>query len=96
MEGSTKQQISADGGSQPVWSQRWRELFYRREDEVMAVSINATSGFKTGVPRMVAEGTSVDDAIISQRFVPAPDSKPAKPIVVLNWVEELKRLVPTE
>ena len=47
-------------------------------------------------PRMVAEGTSVDDAIISQRFVPAPDSKPAKPIVVLNWVEELKRLVPTE
>ena len=86
-------------------------MFYRREDEVMAVSINATAGFKTGVPRMVAEGTSVDDAIISQRFVrgydgtldserllivlPAPDSKPAKPIVVLNWSEELTRLVPT-
>ena len=106
-----KQQISTDGGTQPMWSRGGRELFYRREDEIMAVSIDTTAGFKTGAPRMVTEQTSVGDTI-SQRFIrgydatlggerllmilPAPDSKPTKPIVVLNWFEELKRLVPTD
>ncbi len=38
-------QVSASGGQSPLWSPDGRELFYRNEDAVMAVSVKTDPGF---------------------------------------------------
>jgi serine/threonine-protein kinase len=49
----SKVQVSVDGGDQPVWSRSGRELFYRREDEMMAVPVQAGAAFHSGPPRLL-------------------------------------------
>jgi serine/threonine-protein kinase len=34
-----KQQVSSDGGSEPLWARNGRQLFFRREDQVWAVDV---------------------------------------------------------
>ena len=80
-----------------------------RRRTLMGVSITSTPSFKIGTPKPVLEGPytvsapgrSYDVAPDGQRFalVRADDRVEQPPltdmIVVRNWVEELKRLVPT-
>lgn len=40
--------ISAEGGTEPVWSRDGKELFYIHDDELVAVEIDADSGFSVG------------------------------------------------
>jgi serine/threonine-protein kinase len=105
-----KWQISTDGGTEPVWNPKGRELFYRSDSKMMAVDIATQPGFAVGKPRMLFEGGYVptpytfpnyDVSSDGQRFlmlkpVEAGDAAPTQIIVVLNWFEELKRRVPTE
>ncbi|MBA3296088.1 MAG: hypothetical protein H0U19_04070, partial [Acidobacteria bacterium] len=44
-------QISAGGGSQPVWSRNGRELFYRGKGKIMVVDVSTAKGFSAGAPR---------------------------------------------
>jgi Tol biopolymer transport system component len=98
--------ISNNGGLQPMWSRDGRELFYREGDSMMAVSIRLDP-FRVEAARKLFEfpGTTYN---FDQNFADydlAPDGRflaiqndpaAAEEIqVVLNWVEELKRLVPT-
>jgi serine/threonine-protein kinase len=103
-----KWQISTEGGTEPVWNRNGRELFYRNGDKMMAVDITAQPNFTAGKPRVLFEGHYVpppgtspnyDVSPDGQRFLmikpsDAGDAAPSQINVVLNWFEELKRLVP--
>ena len=72
---------------------------------MMVVEVNTTVEFEAGRPRPLFEGryeadiwTNYDISPDGERFVmvrPDPDA-PRELRVVLNWFEELKRLVPTD
>jgi Tol biopolymer transport system component len=103
-----KWQISTEGGSEPVWNPKGRELFYRRGDKMMAVEIATQPGFAAGTPRMLFEGqyapapfpiVNYDVSLDGQRFLMVKPTEqdhaaPTQINVVLNWFEELKQKVP--
>jgi len=103
-------QISTDGGGVPLWALNGRELFYRKQnpDRIMAVSIQTEPTFKAGTPRLLFEGAygfGFDgtysgrgyDVDSEGRFlmIKEEEQTAGQINVVLNWFEELKRLVPT-
>jgi serine/threonine-protein kinase len=99
--------ISSGTGSQPVWAQNGKELFYRGEsDALIAVPVD-TSGttFSWGAPIKLfslqnAFGQvqrNYDVASDGRRFLMLKEignSKADDIVVVLDWVEELKAKVP--
>jgi serine/threonine protein kinase/Tol biopolymer transport system component len=103
-----KRQISTEGGQEPVWNPNGRELFYRSGTKIMAVDVDTRSGFSSGTPRMLFEGTYLPTPVVVPDYDVSPDGqrflmlKPAETQtsaltqinVVLNWFEELKRRVP--
>jgi eukaryotic-like serine/threonine-protein kinase len=104
-----KYQISTDGGAEPAWNPSGAELFYRNGDKMMVVDIATQPSFLPGKPRVLFEGRYIptsgtvrfyDVTRDGQRFLMLRDSEQIAPIahinVVLNWFEELKRLVPTK
>jgi len=104
-----KWQISTDGGIEPGWNPNGRELFYRSGDRMMAVPVTTAPAFSAGRPTMLFErpymsstfpltGVTYDVTRDGQRFLMVKDqSGSATQInVVVNWFEELKRLVPTK
>ncbi len=108
---SGKWQISTNGGAWPVWARDGRELFYLSEDGLMAVSIE-TEPFRRGPSQPVFETTAYvvdnqfyrpyDVSIDAKRFLMMKStssddrSGPTQIHVILNWFEELERLVPTQ
>jgi eukaryotic-like serine/threonine-protein kinase len=102
-----KSQISAEGGIEPAWNPNGRELFYRSGDKMMAVPVTTQPTFTAGRPTMLFEGTylastfpltgtTYDVTRDGQRFLMVKDqaTTAAQINVVVNWFEELKRLVP--
>jgi eukaryotic-like serine/threonine-protein kinase len=102
-----KWQISTDGGTEPAWNPNGRELFYRIGDSMMAVPITTQPSFSAGRPAKLFEGayltstfpltgTTYDVTRDGQRFVMIKDqvTSSTQINVVVNWFEELKRLVP--
>jgi serine/threonine-protein kinase len=100
--------ISTGGGVEPVWARDGRELFYRNGDKMMVVSITVEPTFIPSKPEMLFEGQYrlsapgypyYDVAPDGQRFVmikaSGVRSAPTYVNVVLNWFEELNRLLPT-
>jgi serine/threonine-protein kinase len=100
--------ISTGGGRQPVWSPDGRELFYRDfTGAVMAVTLTPTPSFVAGPPVKLFEGTgfagsgssgsaqTFDISTDGRRFLMIKTAR-AEPslVLVLNWFEELKRLLP--
>ena len=98
--------VSTSGGSQPVWARDGRELFYREGDWLMAAAIQLDP-FRIAAQRRLFEfpaHTYNLDANFADYDV-SPDgrflairndsSAPREIHVILNWTEELKRLVPT-
>ena len=108
---SARWTISTSGGTRPVWARSGRELFYLDDtNAVTAVSIHTTPTFGAGAPTKLFDGRYYSDLLSrsydvspdGQRFLMIKDSAsgdqtstPASIVVVLNWTEELKRLVPT-
>ena len=103
-------QISTSGGTQPLWASSGRELFFRSGAALMAVPVQTEASFRPGTPEVLFEksdhaggqfGRTYDVAADGQRFlmltaggdVQATSAVPSI-IVVQNWFEELKRLVP--
>ena len=52
-------QVSTSGGDTPLWSPDGRELFYLKDDSVMAVSVETGPAFKAGKPETLFRGTHV-------------------------------------
>ena len=103
-------QISTSGGTRPLWASDGRELFYRRGPALMTVPVQTEPGFTPGTPEVVFEsddypsvgnGRDYDVSADGQRFLMltpaggAEDAGPPQIILVQNWFEELRRLVPT-
>ena len=103
-----KWQISTEGGTEPVWSPKGNELFYRNGDQMMVVAINTQAAFSAGTPQVLFAGPYTSGQGFRQNYDVTPDgqrfvmvraaqgSEQAQINVVLNWFEELKRLVPTD
>jgi eukaryotic-like serine/threonine-protein kinase len=100
-----KWRISNAGGVQPVWARSGRELFYRNGDKMMAVAIEPRPAFRAGKPVVLFEGKFYLPTVAYPQYDVAPDGErfamiqevnqwPTQIQVVLNWTEELKRLVP--
>jgi hypothetical protein len=106
----TRRQISTAGGAEAAWSPDGRELYYRERDKLMSVTIDTDAGFAVSTPKMLFDGLpapyctarNYDVSPDGQRFLVAQlgigaDSVVAPDIVIVqNWFEELKRLVPTK
>jgi hypothetical protein len=97
--------ISTGGGNEPMWA-RSGELFYRQGDAMMVVDITTTPTVSVGKPRLLFEKRynrsnsfwpNYDVTPDGQRFLMVSDGSQEAPTrinIVLNWFEELKRLVP--
>ena len=102
--------VSVDGGAEPLWSRHGTELFYRHEDKMMAVAVSTDGDFHAGTPRALFEGdfgharpdkpAHYDVHPDGERFVMFEDLEaeglPREIHVVLNWYQELERLVSAE
>ena len=101
-------QVSTQGGVSPTWSPNGRELFYRNARAMMSVPVTATGNtFTYGNPRILFEGSYAPEGDSSggRSYAPAPDGQrflmmkegerhdASQIVVILNWVEEMKRLV---
>jgi serine/threonine-protein kinase len=104
---SVKWQVSAEGGTEPLWSHDGSEIFYRVGNKVMAVRIRTTPSFKSNAPQLLFEGMyekgiasrpAYDVSVDGRRFLMVKtndkESSPTGLEIVLEWFEELKRRVP--
>jgi serine/threonine-protein kinase len=103
-----KRQVSIDGGTEPVWNPNGRELFYRLGRRFIAVPVGTQPTFSAGRPVTLFEADyaasefpltspGYDVSADGQRFLVAKDVEPppTQINVVVNWIEEVKRRVPT-
>ena len=102
-------QVSTNGGTRPLWRHDGRELYYfLGPGFVHAVSVQTGAAFKAGTPEVVVKGTYAapqvgrvyDASADGRRFLlikPGQGEEQGESrqlVVVLNWLEELRRLVP--
>ncbi len=98
--------ISMGGGIRPKWAPHGEELFFEAPDAtIMAVRVDSSGGaWNASTPTKAFQGSYVTygggvrnyDISSNGRFlmVKPPDVAPPQIVVVQNWTEELKRLVP--
>ena len=102
--------VTTDGGMEPVWDPSEKELYYRDDtgDKLFKVSILTEPTVQIGSPELLFEGRFLWSSSFWGRnydispkgdffiLIEEGEMQPAAQInVVLNWFEELKRLVPT-
>jgi serine/threonine-protein kinase len=51
-----KWSVSTDGGAQPVWAKDGRELYYRHDNQLLAVTIETDPAIVVGQPSVLFEG----------------------------------------
>jgi Tol biopolymer transport system component len=100
--------VTTDGGREPVWDPSERELYYRDDtgDKIFKVSILSEPTVQVGSPELLFEGRFLGSSFWGRCYDISPkgdffvlieegEIQPATQInFVLNWFEELKRLVP--
>ena len=99
--------ISVGGGQEPLWAPDGKEIFYRWDDKVMVVPVRLAPEFRAERPRVLFEDRfedglpghvrNYDISADGERFLmlQGEQTGPNEVVVVFNWFEELKRLVPT-
>jgi len=101
--GTGKWAISAGGGTEPVWSHRGSELFYRdASGNLVAVAVNTSPTFSLGRATVLFPAARFTSLRFNPQYAVAPDDQrflmirpletgtPDKLIVVENWFEELR------
>jgi len=103
-------QISIDGGWGPAWSPSGGEIYYRNGYDMMSVEIRTEPKLSAGRPRRLFAGRYLqpsptrslrhyDVSPDGERFLmiqSEEETGPAQFHLVLNWFDELERLVSTE
>ncbi len=92
-----RRQVTVDGGREPVWRHDGQELYYRRNNGVLAVAIQLDGGLSWGKPVLLfsgpfASGWFYFDVARDGRFLmlkASTESAPSQLNVVLNWTTEL-------
>ncbi len=104
-----KRRISIEGGEEPLWARNGKQLYYRWQDQQWAVDVTMNGDFAAGKPRLLFEKPGYynidpircyDLSLDGQRFLMVKyDQRKPTPVtemtLILNWFEELKRLIPT-
>ena len=97
--------VSTDGGpgaaAHPLWSPDTNEIYYRRGDSTFAVSIETTPELRPGEPVLLFSGMATSSGF-GRSFSLSSDGElflmpkqyAFRINIVLNWFEELKRIVP--
>jgi serine/threonine-protein kinase len=96
--------VSRGGGTEPAWSPDGRELFYWNGNDMMAASVETTGEFRVLDRQVLFTGrymrwhyhTNYDVHPDGQRFVMIASwgaGVSQRVVVVVNWFEELQRLV---
>ncbi|HUE90039.1 MAG TPA: hypothetical protein VMO26_28495, partial [Vicinamibacterales bacterium] len=99
--------VSTTGGTSPRWGPDGRELFYYDGESLVRVPVSAAATFVPGRPAPMFTvkpfggrlGPDYEGASDGQRFLfllpgpPAPETSTGL-IVVQNWHDELKRIIP--
>ena len=117
-EGDGRRQVTANGGSDPLWSRDGRELFFMEDEPegrsvMRAVQVSPRDTLQIGEVRTLFvvddpsapeyfngsgnSGAAYDVSPDGERFLMIRQAHPppaTEIIVVENWFEELKRLVP--
>jgi serine/threonine-protein kinase len=104
-----KWQISASGGTRPLWNPNGRELFYYiAPGTLMSVPIESGATLRAGTPQVIFQGQFAAP-LTGRQYSVSPDGRrflmikdvatagnapPPQIVVVQNWTEELKRRVP--
>jgi eukaryotic-like serine/threonine-protein kinase len=96
--------ISTGGGTEPLWSHRGTELFYRdASGNLVAVEVNTNPTFSVGRATALFPAAGYTSRGFTQQYAVAPDDRrflmvrpvgsgsPDNIIVVENWFEELKK-----
>ena len=92
-----------------MWNPNGRELFYRSGTKMMAVDIITQPAFDPGRPRQLFTDEYVRHPVANSNYDVSGDGRrflmiqsstranatPPQIVVVVNWFDELKRLVPT-
>ncbi len=101
-----RRQVSSGGGIDPIWSPGGDELFYHNGPQVRAARIETEPVLTVGTRRVVFEGSFLNfpgpiyDLAPDGRFLLLESVEEASTSrhlnVVVNWFEELKRLVPVD
>ena len=105
-----RSQVSTSGGTRPLWSRDGRELFYYLAPGiVLAAPVMTGTTFTAGTPAVVFKGTYLspqtgrmyDVTPDGRRFLMVKEARapgeapPTRQLVVVqNWLDELRRLVP--
>ena len=104
--------VSIGGGNKPWWASDGAEIFYRLEDRVMAVEVDTDGGFGVGEPReLFASDYAASWRGDPRQYHVRPDGRflmmreatqttddenLTQIVLVQNWHQELKRLVPVD
>ena len=99
--------ISANGGTEPAWGVQDGEILYYQGNKMMAATVETEPEFRVEEVEMLFEenyyhSRTADgsyDIGLDGRFLlnkPIGEQSENEIRVVLNWFEELKRLVPTD
>ena len=98
--GAGKWAISAGGGTEPVWSHRGSELFYRAgSGDLVAVEIHTQPRFSLGRSVALFPAAGFTSSRFGPQYAVAPNDRrflmiragtPDKLIIVENWFEELR------
>ncbi len=95
--------ISRDGGSEPRWARSGRELFYKSNNQLMAVPVTPGPGLGVGTPQPLFPVTGYTSARNRQQYDVAPDGRrflmirdrdggaQGTTVFVENWFDELRR-----
>ena len=103
--GAAKWQVSTSGGSEPLWANSGRELFFKnRNAELVAVSVQSRPAFRilSSQPLFSVRGYYTETVHTS--YAVSPDDRSfifvrrlrtdeGRLVLVLNWFEELKSRV---
>jgi len=98
--------VSSDGGFAPVWAHDGRELFYMSGTRMMAAAVKPGASIDFERPVPLFDGLDVggsqtpfsvaaDGRFLMVEPAAGDTARSGQLTLVLNWFEELKRLVPT-
>ncbi|MCP4607251.1 MAG: protein kinase [Planctomycetes bacterium] len=102
----SKVPVSNEGGQQPMWSPDGKELFYRSGNKMMAAAVETESQFRVTGNIELFEGQYLSTASLQNydvapdgRFLMIQEPRESTPLginIMLNWFNELKRIVSIE
>jgi Tol biopolymer transport system component len=105
--GGAKVQVSLNGGTGPVWAPNGSEIFFRNGNAVLSADISLAPQLRVGRSRVLFTGNYASAFIESPVYDVTPDGNAfimvqpyegtavSRMIVVANWYDELRRLVPS-